>query len=292
MQKKYYKNCIQKNPVFSVYYAAGKYFSSEQNPLLHYDANLSVSYMIHCSGNIRIEGKRYSIQSGDVIITNPDEIHCCNIDDGTYHERISICINKSILNNFCFDCEDFFDFLEKREKGMGNIISSEAASGFKLGNLISEIYLLSKNNSNKSKILAVCKIVELLAQLGNAISQYKPNSPFYPEDNSKISKTIEYINKHFTEDITCTKIAETLFLSKSHLEHLFTENVGIPLWDYVVIKRLMLVNKLMQEKYSAKEASYIAGFHNYSNFYRLYKKYFNITPTEYKRLTNKKNAHL
>ena len=281
---RYKKVCIENNPNFSVYYGTGKYFSAEQNSLLHYDTNLSISYMLHCSGNIKIEGKQYRIQSGDVVITNPGEIHCCSIDDGTYHERISICINKSILNNFCFDCEDFFDFFEQSEKGVGNIISSEIVSGFKLGNLISQIYLLSKNKNNKNKILAICKIIEFLDQLGKAATQYTLKLPSYPEENSTVSKAIEYVNKHFAEDINCTKIAEKLFLSKYRLEHLFTENVGIPLWDYVVIKRLMLVNKLIQEKHSAEEASYTAGFHNYSNFYRLYKKYFNMTPTEYKKL--------
>ena len=286
MSEKYMKKCIESNSDYSVYYGAGKYLIEEQSAL-HYDINYTVSYFIHCSGNINIEGNTYPIKSGDVIITHPGEIHCCNIDDHTFHERISVCINKLILKNFMIDASELFDFFENREKGFGNVIQAETAAVFRLGNLMEDIYELSKNKSDKNRILCICKITELLVQLGNALSGNTLSSGASNNENPMVSNAIKYINEHFTEDFNCEEIAEKLFISKYRLEHIFKESLGISLWDYVIIKRLMLVNELMQKNYPVKEASYISGFHNYSNFYRLYKKHFHISPSEHKKMLNK-----
>ena len=289
---KYEKICVEKNPDFSVYHGAGKYFSSKENTLLHCDTNLSISYMLQCSGNIKIEGKQYPIQNGDVIITTPTEIHCCSIDDGTYHERISVCINKSILNNFHFKSEDFINLFVQHKNGIGNIIPSDTATEFELGSLVSKILMLSKYKSNKNNILCVCKIMELLDKVNDAVCQHEQKPTSHTTNNTTISEAIKYINKNFTTNINCLELAQKLFVNKYHLEHLFKESVGMPLWEYVIIKRLLYVNELLQQKYSVETASHEAGFNNYSNFYRLYKKHFNCTPMEYKRTANSENAHL
>ena len=68
---KYEKICVEKNPDFSVYHGAGKYFSSKENTLLHCDTNLSISYMLQCSGNIKIEGKQYAIKTAMLLLQPP-----------------------------------------------------------------------------------------------------------------------------------------------------------------------------------------------------------------------------
>jgi len=161
MSIKYTKICIEKNSDYSVYYGAGIYFKAEQKSL-HYDTNYTISYFLHCSGNIKIEDKQYDIHSGDIIIMNPSEIHFCDIDDNTYHEKISICINKSIVKNFSVDCKDLFDCFENREKGLGNVIQAQTSEKFKLGKLAEEILSLAQKHSNKNKILCICKIIEII----------------------------------------------------------------------------------------------------------------------------------
>ncbi len=286
MKKEYSKVLLEKNSHYSVYHGSGIYLKAKQNTLLHYDTDLTVTYFINCSGSINIEGKHYNLASGDVVIMNPNEIHCCNVDDNTTHERISICINKSVLKNFPFESTDFFDFFENREKGLNNVIQSEIVTRFNIDALMKEILFYSQNKSDKNQIMCTCKIVELIYQIGNVPSYGSATDYSDIEENPIVSETLKYISSHYTDDIDCSKIAEKLFISKYRLEHLFKESLGISLWEYIIIKRLMLVNELIQKKYSVEEASYSAGFHNYSNFYRLYKKHFNMSPLKYKKIVN------
>ena len=98
-----------------------------------------------------------------------------------------------------------------------------------------------------------------------------------------IKDVIDYIGSNFTENITSVQIADHFFISKYRLEHLFKECVGVSLWEYVILRRLVYCNDLIQNGTSAQEASFAAGFRNYSNFYRLYKKHMGFSPSEYKQ---------
>ena len=57
----------------------------------------------------------------------------------------------------------------------------------------------------------------------------------------------------------------------------------MPLWTYVILRRIQRFNELLQQGCAAEEASRRVGFQNYSNFFRLYKKYERMTPAEYKK---------
>ena len=93
---------------------------------------------------------------------------------------------------------------------------------------------------------------------------------------------MNYINRHYVEDVTLDMLADRFHFSKYYISHLFKDYVGISPYDYLIIRRLYRCNNLIRSGYSVKEASLEVGFNNYSNFYRLYKKYYKITPQEFK----------
>jgi AraC-like DNA-binding protein len=84
------------------------------------------------------------------------------------------------------------------------------------------------------------------------------------------------------EDISLASLAEKFHFSKYHVSHLFKDYVGISPYDYLIIRRLYICNDLIRGKHTVKEACFLVGFCNYSNFYRLYKKHFKITPQQFK----------
>ena len=67
----------------------------------------------------------------------------------------------------------------------------------------------------------------------------------------------------------------------------FYVDIGIPLHDYLVLRRIHLVNDLIHRGDSITDACFAAGFKNYSNFFRLYKKHTGMTPQEFKNSIEK-----
>lgn len=274
MKEIYHKTLIEENRFFSVYHGKGYYNSDENNSLFHYDPSFTLSYFISCKGSIKIEGNSYPVKSGDVIIMMPEEIHRFFSEKGAFHERISIHIHPCFKDSFPFPCEELLKLFKNKIPGKGNLIEADIISASGIDKIIKNILLLAKDN----KVLCLCKIAELLSKCNN-ISGIEKDLSVKP----LVSDVISYISEHFTEEINSSLIADEFFISRSRLEHLFKENTGVSLWDYVIIRRLIFFNELMDLNFAIKDAVSKAGFNNYSNFYRLYKKHMGYSPSEYKQ---------
>ena len=142
---------------------------------------------------------------------------------------------------------------------------------------LERLFELAKNDDDTSNALGLCLVVQILAKINGTVSPSREASLTFTD------KVLEYINESFTRPITCEDISERFHINKFHLERVFKQSVGISLWDYVINRRIIYCNKLMRQGYSVKEASFLSGFNNYSNFYRLYKKHTGITPIQYKK---------
>lgn len=278
MQNGYQKLCIEENDCYRIYYGAGMVCSEEQSTNMHYDSDITITYFKQCRADIKIEDKHYAVKSGDIVIMNPNEIHCCTVENNSFHERISLFVSRAIADCFPFSYEELFDCFYNRRSG-GNLIPAVLSDNCSIHRTMEVILSLSKTKIEKDRVLCICKIVELLSQLNDAAAHRLSVSAEHPT----IARVIEYIGANFTKAITCENIAESFFISKFRLEHLFKECVGTSLWDYVILRRLLFVNELLQTEKTVNEAALKAGFHNYSNFYRLYKKHMGITPLEYKQ---------
>ena len=281
--KKYKKACINRTDAYRIDYGAGIYDLSEHNPVLYYDTDLSITYYIACRGTLKVEGRVYELQNGDFVIADSREIRCCLPENSSYYERVSFSIKNTFMETFCPNYVTLLDAIYRRESGMDNVIRPNSVMHKRLSLLAEEMLSLSKSNSEKNQILCTCKLVEFLIYINEALLYQKENTLTLATENPLILQVIEYIDKHLTTISGCEEIASRFFISKYRLEHLFKECVDISLWDYVIIKRLLHFNTIVREGASIKKAAYASGFKNYSNFYRLYKKHMNHTPTEFKQ---------
>ena len=100
---------------------------------------------------------------------------------------------------------------------------------------------------------------------------------------------ISYIDEHFAEEIDLNMLATRFLYSVSSLCHIFKSNFGISIKKYIIQKRINVAKIALQRGEKPEEVSVKCGFSNYSTFYRDYKKYFGVTPSE---TYIHKNAHL
>lgn len=275
--------CVDRQNGYSLFHGKGIYVDGENNKYMHYDSSLTLTYFVSCKGKIKIEGNSFEINDGDIVIMNPQQVHSLSVEDGSLYERYSIYLDEEIFAAFPFESKQLFDAFYKAG---ANLIPEKAVSQNGLDKIIEQIFSLAATQDNTSKILITCRIAELLFALNNAVVPIS-EAEQYVSENPTVKKVLHYINEHFKEDVSLESIAERFYLSKYRLEHIFKESVGVSLWEYVIIRRLIYVNILIKEKLGISEAAYEAGFCNYSNFYRLYKKHMNMTPQQYKKQLSK-----
>ena len=107
-----------------------------------------------------------------------------------------------------------------------------------------------------------------------------------------ITKVIELINLNYSDKNLCLdSIAEKIGISPSYLGKLFKKFTSNTISDYIVQTRLEASKKLLASTdYSIDKVTETIGL-SYSNyFYKIFKKTYGITPTEYKqKLLHQKN---
>ena len=282
MSTSYRKDCYDRNPYVKVHYSHGLREVGSTLPFLHYDKDLIIEYYRRGEASLRIEGNLYDIKEGDVVLLNPDEMHVSERKDNCYMEKIVLHINDGLIGQFSADRSVFFEKIAKKAKGKGNLISSDMAKKPGLSKKIDECLALAKENTAESDILLCCKTVEVLFIVCSLIQNVDDISADTSKGNKTVNLIIDYINRHYAEEITLNSLAERFHFSKYYISHLFKDFVGISPGDYLIARKLYVANNLIRGGASVKEASLSVGFNNYSNFFRLYKKYFNITPQQFK----------
>ncbi len=93
-----------------------------------------------------------------------------------------------------------------------------------------------------------------------------------------------YIDEHLSEDLSLERLAAELFVSKYHIAHVFKDEIGMSIHQYISKKRLARCREALLGDVPVTKVYLLFGFHDYSSFYRAFKKEYGISPKDFKEL--------
>jgi two-component system, response regulator YesN len=100
-----------------------------------------------------------------------------------------------------------------------------------------------------------------------------------------IKQAIRYMKDNHRKGITLEEIAYDCHLSRYHFSHLFKKEVGVSVMDFFnklrIDKSLFYLEKT---DFTVQEIANQAGFEDSNYFSRLFKKYMQYSPSEYRRI--------
>lgn len=214
-----------------------------------------------------IGDKTYKLYKNSLIIFRSNVPHRIRIDGNTEYDRHDIFFDENTLSNQIFNkIPKEIDVISYR----GNRYVSDLFE--KLD------YYCEAFQGKDLKILVTNIVEELLFNLYLAPKDevYSGSVTVHP----LVSCAIEYINAHYEEQITIDDICKNLCVTKSHLHHLFVENLRISPKKYVNIKRLSKAQKLIRMGEKPSAIYTLCGFNDYGTFFRNYTGYFGYTPSQ------------
>ncbi|WP_042166141.1 helix-turn-helix domain-containing protein [Paenibacillus gorillae] len=99
-----------------------------------------------------------------------------------------------------------------------------------------------------------------------------------------VDKAIAYIHQHLSDVISREEIASHVFLNPDYLTRLFKKQTGLSISEYVLKHRLNIAAELLgSTDMSISAIASKIGYGNFSHFSRMFKKYMNMNPLEYRQ---------
>lgn len=100
--------------------------------------------------------------------------------------------------------------------------------------------------------------------------------------DSRIEHTLQLLSLSMKEQIRIDILAATVGLSPSRLSHLFKQEMGQSILDYLNQMRLKQASLLIEQMgRTATEASLEVGFNNYTHFASLFRKVYGVSPRDF-----------
>lgn len=267
---------------FSSLVAAGHALSRKaSNPDFHIHNNYEIYIFLQGHVNYFVEQSCYQLKRGDILIFNNQEIHTVvNLKNEVY-ERITIHFEPKWIRNLSTSQTDLLACFQNRPKGVGNLSHMEDEELATWLPIIEQLISCSNDPSYGSDLLTQSYLVQLLV----FVNQLYHNSAQSSSGSIpvKVQPVLHYVDRHISEALTLDGIAEALSMDKFYLSHLFKKETGSTLFQYIVVKRVTLAKSLLSRGYSVSETCEIAGFNDYSNFIRTFKKITGFPPGQYKK---------
>lgn len=266
------------------------YYNDTLQSSLYYNVNSHThnyyEFYFFLEGNVsmNIEGTLFPLKPGDVVIIPPNVPHHALLHDGQLpYRRFVFWISIEYCNDLLQLSPDYVYLMQhtritKHYVFHYDIIAFNTLQS-KVFRLIEELH--SSRFGRDAKI-TLC-VNDLILHLNRSIYEMEHPKTQH-EEQDLYQNLLLFIEDHLDEDLTLDYLAEHFFVSKYHIAHVFKENLGLSIHQFIIKKRLRMCQEAILSHTSISDVYLMYGFKDYSSFFRAFKKEFGMSPKEYKEL--------
>lgn len=223
------------------------------------------------SAKVTIEGTEYTLQKGDLLVCGSHSIHFSD----SYNMP---------------NCLDFILFnpdlivTDKSAWHKNLYLSAKRMKELGIYNTVLQLYEtvgteLKERNLHYQNIITSC-----ISAVWYTILRHFPYEaePSNQAGVKKFEKAIDFIHKHFKDQISLDDVAEYVNLTPTYFSSLFHRFVGISFVKYLQIIRVEEAIRLLQKPdYKIIDAALDSGFSNMRSFNRVFLKITDTTPSAF-----------
>ncbi len=210
--------------------------------------------------DILIEGHAHRCKKGEIALIPPLTYHSVTLSDTSEYKRITA----------LFDGSSLPPIISKKltENIQAKPIFSLEALPYMTASLHKAI---EKRDTETYSPLAESIALQIIYTC--AEEKRPEHSPAETPSDDVLENAIKYVDRHITEKLSLEDVAQALFISRSSLCHIFSERMQISPKQYIIQKKMAYATMLIENGMPMTQAARAVGYENYSNFYRIRKRF-------------------
>ncbi|MCK0472793.1 helix-turn-helix domain-containing protein [Halalkalibacter sp. APA_J-10(15)] len=242
--------------------------------LKHWHKEIELLFLLEGEVSILINDKSYLLKEGDLILINSNDLHELHSDHGVL---IALQIN---LDDFNIPDE------LKTTTFLCNSMEEPSKSYETIKSLIANMIQTNSIQDESTKIYNVSLCYALIAELTRNFksTQSTTHQIKTRKHLDRLSNILDYVKKHYTENISLADIANREHLSLPYLSSFFNKYIGMNFTEYYDKIRIdYAVNDLLSSDLSIEEIALKHGFPMTRSFVRAFKKEYGVLPSLYRK---------
>lgn len=131
--------------------------------------------------------------------------------------------------------------------------------------------------------------MQLLHKLNQRVRASREKDPVSPGNRRHCDRAKAFVAQNISRPLSISEVANAIGVSKNYLTNVFSSGEGIPLLEYINRRKLAYMMELIRRYgYTLAEAGSHVGYTDVNYISRIFKRYYGMTITEYKRSLEQK----
>lgn len=255
---------------------------SIQEVALHHHDFYEIYFFLSGNVSYNIESRSYRLSPGDILLISPHELHQPIFSpEKQSYERMVLWLNAGFLQQFSSDTLDMTNCFNAQGQDRANLIRPDGITRELMNYLIQQLLREQDSEEFGSGLYCLSLLAQLLVMVNRTALRAGKGPEARDSADSTVYRIVTYINEHYNEDLNLDFLANKFFISKYHLSREFGRVVGTSVHRYILQKRLIMARQMMAAGVPTSEVYQHCGFGDYSNFYRAFRKEYQMSPREY-----------
>ena len=257
----------------------------------HWHEEIEVIIVLDGSCDYRINLDSFVINKGDILIIDSQSLHSLTYIPSKNMTWASFVFNINMLKSSNTDGAllKYIAPLLNHEHQLPIILKDNIDCYSKIFDVIEDIIYCyyEKDIAYELELKSLLFKFFSLLYKNDLIKKHQSKNNLTINTTDKIKLVLNYINDHYSEDISINTLAELCEYSEYHFMRFFKKHIGLTCVQYINNLRLEKSSILLTSTNNAiMDVSLEVGFDNLSYFNKLFKRKYNLTPKEFRTINS------
>lgn len=262
----------------NIHYITRNFHQNHAQMLHKHERELELFYIVRGAGQYMVGGRRLIVQEGNLVVCRP----------GVLHGEIPEFHN--VMESSCMAVKD----VSLGEEGDASALLGELAQNPVLNltgearsiyagmlEALTEMFRTSAEITAAENLLTRALLAYVLEKL---LERQEKDKGENGGADCLVYEVVRYLEDHFRENLSLPELGKQFHISPSRLSHVFKEQTGMSVLNYVLQLKLgEAQHLLMNTSRPVGEIGEELGFYETSHFNLMFKKYTGMAPLAYRQ---------